>query len=160
MPTPSLILANNLLFLRSVFFSLFIKSVAYGMDSRPPMAIFELLDYIVNEVRYCMAFGIYLLLLRKKLTVDLSGKPLNCSHSVGCLGFKICVSWFVHHDPGIGWLDERLQKSLPQEQLHAALSPSSSLRFRSLPLPIYILILPSPGISFFSPSISCALTMC
>lgn len=24
---------------------------AYGSDSRPPMAIFELLDYIVNEVR-------------------------------------------------------------------------------------------------------------
>jgi len=24
--------------------------VAYGPDSRPPMAIFELLDYIVNEV--------------------------------------------------------------------------------------------------------------
>lgn len=23
---------------------------AYGPDSRPPMAIFELLDYIVNEV--------------------------------------------------------------------------------------------------------------
>lgn len=23
---------------------------AYGSDSRPPMAIFELLDYIVNEV--------------------------------------------------------------------------------------------------------------
>lgn len=24
--------------------------LAYGSDSRPPMAIFELLDYIVNEV--------------------------------------------------------------------------------------------------------------
>lgn len=24
--------------------------IAYGPDSRPPMAIFELLDYIVNEV--------------------------------------------------------------------------------------------------------------
>lgn len=27
--------------------------VAYGPDSRPPMAIFELLDYIVNEV-FCI----------------------------------------------------------------------------------------------------------
>lgn len=25
---------------------------AYGPDSRPPMAIFELLDYIVNEVSF------------------------------------------------------------------------------------------------------------
>lgn len=25
---------------------------AYGSDSRPPMAIFELLDYIVNEVGF------------------------------------------------------------------------------------------------------------
>ena len=41
---------SSCLFLRSVFFFLFIKSLAYGMDSRPPMAIFELLDYIVNEV--------------------------------------------------------------------------------------------------------------
>ena len=54
MPNPSLKLPVNV-FLRSVFFFLFIKFAAYGMDSRPPMAIFELLDYIVNEVRYCMA---------------------------------------------------------------------------------------------------------
>ena len=29
---------------------LFLLPKAYGPDSRPPMAIFELLDYIVNEV--------------------------------------------------------------------------------------------------------------
>lgn len=28
----------------------FSNLLAYGPDSRPPMAIFELLDYIVNEV--------------------------------------------------------------------------------------------------------------
>lgn len=35
--------------LRAWYFG-FMPFTAYGPDSRPPMAIFELLDYIVNEV--------------------------------------------------------------------------------------------------------------
>lgn len=52
-PTPSLLFANNFLSVSEkcfLFLYFKFKSVAYGMDSRPPMAIFELLDYIVNEV--------------------------------------------------------------------------------------------------------------
>lgn len=33
--------------------SFFLPGAGHGMDSRPAMAIFELLDYIVNEVRAC-----------------------------------------------------------------------------------------------------------
>ena len=58
MPNPSLKLAVNV-FLRSVFFFLFIKFAAYGMDSRPPMAIFELLDYIVNEPPPKLPSGVF-----------------------------------------------------------------------------------------------------
>lgn len=71
-------MANNLenCFL---FSFLFFKSVAYGMDSRPPMAIFELLDYIVNEVSPAWFFdlGMYLLLLKKKK------KKTYTPHSLG-----------------------------------------------------------------------------
>lgn len=30
---------------------MYVFATGHGMDSRPAMAIFELLDYIVNEVR-------------------------------------------------------------------------------------------------------------
>lgn len=67
------------------------------MDSRPPMAIFELLDYIVNEVSPAWFFdlGMYLLLLKKKkknIHTSQFGKLLSCFHSLDCLGFMIhCV---------------------------------------------------------------------
>lgn len=80
-PGPSLLPANNLLvsvFLSGVFFFLVVKSVAYGMDSRPPMAIFELLDYIVNEVSSARLPRSRCLLL---VRLSYIGKPGRCSHS-------------------------------------------------------------------------------
>lgn len=39
--------------IRMLLWKLVSSLLAYGPDSRPPMAIFELLDYIVNEVCGC-----------------------------------------------------------------------------------------------------------
>lgn len=51
------------------------------MDSRPPMAIFELLDYIVNEVSTIWLPGRWNLFAPlKKTSLELIGKPVSHSH--------------------------------------------------------------------------------
>lgn len=76
---------------------------AYGPDSRPPMAIFELLDYIVNEVSLLdlsthagmMQIDARLQCInafRSNLTRYLTYKPLNFSLHQNCLLYLVLNS--------------------------------------------------------------------
>lgn len=104
------------------------------MDSRPPMAIFELLDYIVNEVSTAwLPWPQYLLLLRKDsvilgslCVVPTVGRLCSCGDFC-----RAPRSW--NRVPGLE------AAGLPREHLWVARSFSSSFRFRSLQCAHYIL---------------------
>lgn len=115
------------------------------MDSRPPMAIFELLDYIVNEVSPAWFFdlGMYLLLLKKKkkkhthLTV---WETFELLPQFGLLGLHdpLCPALCIMPLELSSWF-RGCRNPFPREHLQEAASPPSLIR--SLYLLISILSL-------------------
>uniref|UniRef100_A0A8D1SP96 Dual specificity mitogen-activated protein kinase kinase 1 n=1 Tax=Sus scrofa TaxID=9823 RepID=A0A8D1SP96_PIG len=85
---------------------------SYGMDSRPPMAIFELLDYIVNEVSPAWFFdlGMYFLIKNPAERADLK---------------QLMVHAFIKRSDAeevdfAGWLCSTIGLNQPSTPTHAA----------------------------------------